>query len=312
MDASPLLVSQPRGASGPASAASTAGRKRSRPPGSTKSGGGTKSAASILADLPGRVARVSDYLDSIVPGLAAARLLPSSTSLTAVESVALQPFLERLWVWTPVNARTGLVAAGGDVCLDNTMSQAEVVGFVIQTLLRRSCETAVLVQGYRRANPQRDAAEGATAVHGVECYYPNTLVNWVKRPEWELLLAKIGDELMIHLLLDRVLLYESHGFCFVQLSGPHMFELSKLRSDDDDGNVVGDEKAGAAATSKRRRSKRRRRQRAGTAPAASLPSIPEADALPRYRLFYVPDFPSRPGLRVSHPLNRLPATEDGG
>jgi hypothetical protein len=58
-----------------------------------------------------------------------------------------------------------------------------------------------------------------TTIPGIESFFPNTLVNWVKSYTWETLLNRIGDGFMFHLLLDTILFFPLENSCYAQITG---------------------------------------------------------------------------------------------
>eukprot|EP01105_Mastigella_eilhardi_P020645 TRINITY_DN4932_c0_g1_i2.p1 TRINITY_DN4932_c0_g1~~TRINITY_DN4932_c0_g1_i2.p1 ORF type:complete len:947 (+),score=178.54 TRINITY_DN4932_c0_g1_i2:2-2842(+) len=61
--------------------------------------------------------------------------------------------------------------------------------------------------------------------HGSVCLYPNTLHKIILGPNWDLLLTRIGDALLLHMLLRLCVFTPLPNGCFFQLSGPATCEL---------------------------------------------------------------------------------------
>lgn len=74
----------------------------------------------------------------------------------------------------------------------------------------------VLSLGCRVAGPQ--ARSELLSVQGVACAFPNTTVNIIRSPPWELLLSRIGDDLMFALLRQHVLLLRMPNRCYLQVT----------------------------------------------------------------------------------------------
>lgn len=72
----------------------------------------------------------------------------------------------------------------------------------------------VLSLGCRVAGPQ--AASELLSVQGVACTFPNTTVNVIRSPPWEMLLSRIGDDLMFSLLRQHAVLQRLPNRCYMQ------------------------------------------------------------------------------------------------
>lgn len=55
-------------------------------------------------------------------------------------------------------------------------------------------------------------------MQGVACTFPNTTVNVIRSPPWELLLSRIGDDLMFSLLRQHAVLQRLPNRCYMQAS----------------------------------------------------------------------------------------------
>jgi hypothetical protein len=89
---------------------------------------------------------------------------------------------------------------------------------VIQSLIAKGSDGAhILSRGYRKQNPNYE--HGITGIPGVETFFPNTIVNFVKRPMWETLLSRIGDTLMFYLLYHCFMFVQLPNNCYFQVSG---------------------------------------------------------------------------------------------
>lgn len=81
----------------------------------------------------------------------------------------------------------------------------------------------VLSLGCRVAGPQ--ARSELLSVQGVACAFPNTTVNVIRSPPWELLLSRIGDDLMFALLRQHVVLQRLPNRCYMQASFKYVFTV---------------------------------------------------------------------------------------
>ncbi|GLD92821.1 hypothetical protein PINS_up001400 [Pythium insidiosum] len=105
-----------------------------------------------------------------------------------------------------------------------SLTQNELVAVAIQRLLYRKRvdpdDSNVLTLGYREVSPG-PAGHRVAHMNGVMSYFPNTLVTMLQRPVWEALHQHIGDDLLLHLLLNFSLFIRVHAASptYVQLSG---------------------------------------------------------------------------------------------
>ncbi|CBJ33340.1 telomerase reverse transcriptase, putative [Ectocarpus siliculosus] len=117
--------------------------------------------------------------------------------------------------------------------LQHRSSMADLLDRVVQSLLRSSTvggqgnsvggyyaaqgddpRRNVLSLGCRVAGPQ--ATSELLSVQGVACTFPNTTVNVIRSPPWELLLSRIGDDLMFALLRQHAVLQRLPNRCYMQ------------------------------------------------------------------------------------------------
>lgn len=59
-------------------------------------------------------------------------------------------------------------------------------------------------------------------------FYPNTLVNVLQSKFWALILKSIGDEIMLHILLECSIFQCLENGCFMQLTGPPLSVVSSI------------------------------------------------------------------------------------
>ena len=120
-------------------------------------------------------------------------------------------------------------------------------------------------------------------LQGIECFFPNTLLDQVLTPSWEALLSRIGDVLMMHVLLERVILIRLPNQCFQQISGlplPDLLRQQRMQP--------------LPLLRKRPRS-RKYNSRAGPAkrPCRSGSVTGVHEIIPRWRIFYSEHFSRR-------------------
>lgn len=56
-------------------------------------------------------------------------------------------------------------------------------------------------------------------LYRTEAYYPNTTIKQLKQPSWQLLLSRIGDSLMLHLLMHVTIFVPLPNGCYLQVTG---------------------------------------------------------------------------------------------
>ena len=56
-------------------------------------------------------------------------------------------------------------------------------------------------------------------LHHAEAYYPNTTAAALRSPAWQRLLSRVGDGVMMHLLLHCYLFLPLPNGCFLQAAG---------------------------------------------------------------------------------------------
>ncbi len=63
---------------------------------------------------------------------------------------------------------------------------------------------------------------------GTEVHHPNTTTDLLKGEPWQLLLSRIGDTLMLYLLMHTSLFLPLPNGCFLQVTGPPIAEVSLM------------------------------------------------------------------------------------
>jgi hypothetical protein len=82
----------------------------------------------------------------------------------------------------------------------------------------------LLVLGYRFSRH----SNGLKGLKGIESYFPNTLINYLKTQPWESLLKKIGESAMHHLLTETIMFGKLANGCLHQLNGIPINEFESL------------------------------------------------------------------------------------
>lgn len=76
--------------------------------------------------------------------------------------------------------------------------------------------TAALCLLQRRPSSKAQFVQG---LHRTEAYYPNTTIKQLRQPSWQLLLSRIGDSLMLHLLMHVTIFVPLPNGCYLQVNG---------------------------------------------------------------------------------------------
>ncbi|TPX70653.1 hypothetical protein SpCBS45565_g01623 [Spizellomyces sp. 'palustris'] len=123
-------------------------------------------------------------------------------------------FLKTTMVARSLESKEPLPPSQGEVIF----SQSEIVNSAIEKILK-GCDGAanVLTFGYRKLSGK--GGNRVTGTHGIENFFPNTIVNYVKAPVWEMLLGRIGVRAMTDLLLNTTMFMTLQDGCYVQISG---------------------------------------------------------------------------------------------
>ncbi|KAJ3019795.1 hypothetical protein HKX48_001768 [Thoreauomyces humboldtii] len=159
------------------------------------------------------ICSLKTYLNALISGSD----LPSSwTVQLPSDDAEFSRFLQETFVARAAQAKPALPPSQtGEVLF----SQAEVVNSAIEKILKGSGPLTpnVLTLGYR--NMTTKGGNRVVGTHGVENFFPNTIVNELKSRCWELLLSRIGVRAMSDLLVNTTMFNAMPGRCSVQLSG---------------------------------------------------------------------------------------------
>ncbi|CAH0491660.1 unnamed protein product [Peronospora farinosa] len=123
------------------------------------------------------------------------------------------------------------------------LSHTELIHHVIERLLvrKRSMnweDANILTFGYREVTPDA-AGHQVMQSNGIMCYYPNTLVAALKKPLWEFLHEIIGDDLMMHLLLNYTIFVQlkEASDSYMQVAGKSLRQQTRHAPDSAVGNA---------------------------------------------------------------------------
>jgi Telomerase ribonucleoprotein complex - RNA binding domain len=129
-------------------------------------------------------------------------------------------------------------------------------------------------------------------LQGVECTFPNTLHREFHTTAWTTLLSRIGDDLMLHLLLRHTVLLRLRNSCYMQVTGPPLGDVVQaMNTAASTASTTAGTGAAAAAGSS-----------SSTAASAKAPTTAGV-MLPRRCIFYSSAFVRRAALPPSNQLN---------
>lgn len=69
-------------------------------------------------------------------------------------------------------------------------------------------------------------AQYVQGLHRTEAHYPNTTIKILKGPAWQLLLSRIGDSLMLYLLMHVSIFLPMSNGCYLQVTGTPATQVS--------------------------------------------------------------------------------------
>lgn len=105
--------------------------------------------------------------------------------------------------------------------LQQTFEQFDLIRCVIEHNLKKKSGASrnILCKGYRLKRPSNSGMQlvGSSLA---EHYYYNSLVETLLSPPWQMLLSRIGDRLMLYLLMYVSMFVSLPNGCCFQLSGP--------------------------------------------------------------------------------------------
>ncbi|KAL3695661.1 hypothetical protein R1sor_009737 [Riccia sorocarpa] len=119
----------------------------------------------------------------------------------------------------------------GPLTLEQRWTQQQIVDRVIELQFRQDPKPShVLCCGYRKLRPSLAGSSGKRAPVGLECVSANAAVEMVNSESWRLLLSRVGDLVMLHILTHAAIFTPLPNDCLLQVSGvPVHSAVSVLR-----------------------------------------------------------------------------------
>ncbi|KAL2612832.1 hypothetical protein R1flu_024524 [Riccia fluitans] len=112
------------------------------------------------------------------------------------------------------------VPALGPLTLEQRWTQEQIVERVIELQFRQDARPShVLCSGYRKLRPSLIGSSGKRAPMGLECASGNAAVDMLNSDSWRLLLSRVGDMVMLHILSHVAIFTPLPNDCLLQVSG---------------------------------------------------------------------------------------------
>ena len=103
------------------------------------------------------------------------------------------------------------------ICLGFRKVQSGVIAYLQLLATSPICSVPDLfVCKQRRPSSKAQYVQG---LHRTEAYYPNTTTKLLKGAAWQLLLSRIGDSIMLHLLMNASIFLLMANGCYLQVTG---------------------------------------------------------------------------------------------
>ncbi|BBN17278.1 telomerase reverse transcriptase [Marchantia polymorpha subsp. ruderalis] len=108
----------------------------------------------------------------------------------------------------------------GAVSFEQRWTQQQIVERVIELQFRQEVKPShVLCSGYRKLRPSLIGSSRRRAPVGLECLYGNAAVDIVNSSSWKVLLSRVGDLVMLHILSHAAIFTPLPNDCLLQISG---------------------------------------------------------------------------------------------
>ncbi|KAG6546743.1 hypothetical protein Mapa_011932 [Marchantia paleacea] len=108
----------------------------------------------------------------------------------------------------------------GVVSFEQRWTQQQIVERVIELQFRQEAKPShVLCSGYRKLRPSLIGSSRRRAPVGLECLYGNAAVDIVNSESWKVLLSRVGDLVMLHILSHAAVFTPLPNDCLLQISG---------------------------------------------------------------------------------------------
>ncbi|KAL1918651.1 uncharacterized protein VTP21DRAFT_2673 [Calcarisporiella thermophila] len=175
---------------------------------------------------------MSSHLTHAIEHPVLIRLFPEITTLHQflISHVGEHPYIlptdpveYTRFVSTTLVVRVSLREPPKDVSI-RERNQNELVNRAIESLFGTSrYPSNMLTNGYRRTWDQ--SMYTTYGMRGIECVFPNTIVNFLKSKLWITLLSRIGDSVMSYLLNHTSMFVELQNDSYFQVTGTPLHEI---------------------------------------------------------------------------------------
>ncbi|KAJ3515494.1 hypothetical protein NLJ89_g1720 [Agrocybe chaxingu] len=286
----------------------------------------SQDALSILRKYYSTVTSLRGYLDELLHG--------STGGSTGISYALMNETDSETYVELLETSLVGLKDRKPTTCRVHPpmLDMREILDKAQSRIFKSKRHQNIITSGYRLASHDGDRARSGLARIGITNYFLNTIVTVFQSPEWEMLLQRIGEDAMLHLLADTSIFLALPNGCLCQITGEPLIHMVPNRHDvgfAPNGTLQADGESTNALNRKRpwpvgddgQEHGREKRRKLNVDSGSSSNGIPQnairakvspADiSFQRVRLFY-----SRPnyvphtnriivGLSLKHILNRL-------
>eukprot|EP00126_Sphaerothecum_destruens_P013269 Sdes_comp22704_c0_seq1m21120 len=110
-------------------------------------------------------------------------------------------------------------------CKQVYSSIKELLNRVIEAKLRKPEEKNILTAGFRASQENNQANNGMKDMFRVDCFYPNTLLNFLKSKFWRSIHLRIGDSAFVHIISNCSVFSPLSGGNYLQVCGCPIYEM---------------------------------------------------------------------------------------
>ena len=129
-------------------------------------------------------------------------------NMAKLESPALRTLLEETFIKCNAPPAPVRVAFSQGIPRMRELVYLAITMHLEDSRFRNSRTVNVLCLGYRRP---RGSSNEAARVHTLENHYPNSLIGYLLRDEWEELLSLVGKDVVIYLLMNATIVVKAKG-----------------------------------------------------------------------------------------------------
>ncbi|OBZ72156.1 Telomerase reverse transcriptase [Grifola frondosa] len=186
-------------------------------PGSTK----PPVTLSLLNSYFPRVCTLKAYLTEILEPL------QDDNTILVIESdsVAYLALLQKSYVAPQQDAKARFKVLPPMSHMRDTIDRAQERLFLNALKRKNKRLVNVITFGYRQASQNGELGKAGMSRVPLTNFFVNTIVTALQAPEWEILLQRIGEDAMFHLLVDTSIFVPLPNDCLCQVAGDSIIEL---------------------------------------------------------------------------------------